>query len=71
MMLTLAEILAAVTVNGKSGDGFLVLVRFLNVWDTVAALGVPLQALDVLIDHVRIFRHTFRDLSLSPCVEKA
>lgn len=46
-------------------------IRFLGVWDTVAALGVPLRAMDVLLDHTRIFRHRFHDLSLSPSVERA
>jgi uncharacterized protein (DUF2235 family) len=43
-------------------------VEFLGVWDTVAALGIPLHILDVLLDRIPIFRHKFQDLTLSECV---
>ncbi len=46
-------------------------VRFLGVWDTVAALGVPIRAIDVALDKLPMFRHRFHDLKLSPCVENA
>ena len=46
-------------------------IKFLGVWDTVAALGLPFQTLDVLIDKVPIFRHRFQDFRLSKSVENA
>jgi len=46
-------------------------VRFLGVWDTVAALGVPWKRLNVLLDGIPWFRHRFHDLLLSPSVEHA
>ena len=46
-------------------------VNFLGVWDTVAALGIPIKALDLAIDQVPLFKHRFHDLTLSPCVEHA
>ena len=44
-------------------------VRFLGVWDTVAALGVPWTALDVIVDRVPFFRHRFHRFDLSVVVE--
>ncbi len=46
-------------------------IKFLGVWDTVAALGVPLKAIDVVVDKIPYFKHDFHDLSLSACVENA
>ena len=46
-------------------------VRFLGVWDTVAALGIPLQAIDVVLDKLPFFRHRYQDLRLSKSVEHA
>ncbi|MHC4400657.1 MAG: DUF2235 domain-containing protein [Planctomycetota bacterium] len=46
-------------------------IRFLGVWDTVAALGIPFKSIDVVVDKIRWFRHRFQDLSLSPSVEHA
>ncbi len=46
-------------------------VKFLGVWDTVAALGVPFRTIDVLIDRLPGGRHKFHDFALSPCVEFA
>ncbi len=46
-------------------------IRFLGVWDTVAALGVPFKSLDVLIDKISFFRHRFQDLRLSESVRHA
>lgn len=43
-------------------------VQFLGVWDTVAALGVPIKLLGVILDKIPFFRHRFHDLKLSECV---
>ncbi len=44
-------------------------IKFLGVWDTVAALGTPIKLLDVLIDRIPKFRHRFHDFTLSRGVE--
>lgn len=44
-------------------------IRFLGVWDTVAALGIPFKSIDVVVDKIPLFRHKFHDLRLSPSVE--
>jgi uncharacterized protein (DUF2235 family) len=46
-------------------------IKFLGVWDTVAALGIPLKPLDVLVDKIPLFRHKFQDLRLSDSVQHA
>ena len=46
-------------------------VKFLGVWDTVAALGLPIKTLDVVIDQIPGFRHRFHDLRLSKSVVHA
>lgn len=46
-------------------------IRFLGVWDTVAALGVPIKAIDVVLGKLPFFRHRFQDLRLSKSVEHA
>ena len=46
-------------------------IKFLGVWDTVAALGIPLKSLDVLVDKIPFFRHKFIDLRLSESVQHA
>lgn len=46
-------------------------IKVLGVWDTVAALGLPIKAIDVVIDKIPFFKHSFHDLSLSPSVENA
>ena len=46
-------------------------VRLLGVWDTVAALGLPFKALNVLIDKIPFWRHSFHDLRLAESVEYA
>jgi uncharacterized protein (DUF2235 family) len=46
-------------------------IRFLGAWDTVAALGIPIRALNALVNAVPFFRHDFQDLSLSESVEHA
>jgi len=43
-------------------------VKFLGVWDTVAALGVPIKSIDVLIDKIPVFEHKFHNLRLSKSV---
>ncbi|MFQ6028974.1 MAG: phospholipase effector Tle1 domain-containing protein, partial [Dehalococcoidia bacterium] len=45
--------------------------RFLGVWDTVAALGIPIEPLDAFISLFPRLRHEFHDLSLSDSVEHA
>ena len=46
-------------------------IKFLGVWDTVAALGVPIKSLDILVDWIPFFRHKFHNLLLSESVEHA
>jgi uncharacterized protein (DUF2235 family) len=46
-------------------------VKFLGVWDTVAALGVPIRSIDVLLSRLPGFKHRFHDFELSECVEHA
>ena len=46
-------------------------IRFLGVWDTVAALGLPIKLLDILIDQIPFFGHSFHDLRLSNSVDFA
>lgn len=46
-------------------------IKFLGVWDTVAALGIPIKSISVLIDKVPMFKHSFHDLRLSQSVENA
>ena len=46
-------------------------IKFLGVWDTVAALGIPFKSADGLIDRLPGFRHKFHNLTLSPAVENA
>ena len=46
-------------------------IKFLGVWDTVAALGVPIRSVSVILDKVSFLRHKFHDLALSPSVENA
>lgn len=44
-------------------------IRFLGVWDTVAALGVPVPGLNALIEQIPGWRHRFQNLSMSQSVE--
>ena len=44
-------------------------ITFLGVWDTVAALGLPIKSLDIILDKIPLFRHKYHDLSLSESVE--
>ncbi len=46
-------------------------IRFLGVWDTVAALGLPIKTIDVIIDKVPFWHHSFHDLRLADGVEYA
>ena len=46
-------------------------IKFIGVWDTVAALGIPNKSIDLIVDKIPFFRHKFQDLSLSFSVEKA
>ena len=46
-------------------------IRFLGVWDTVAALGVPVKGIDDIVDMMPWFKHSFHNLQLSPSVEHA
>lgn len=43
-------------------------MKFLGVWDTVAALGVPIKGIDVVLDKVPFLRHRFHNLRLSRSV---
>jgi len=46
-------------------------VKFLGVWDTVDALGLPIKSLSTLVDWFPFFRHKFHNLTLSESVEHA
>jgi len=46
-------------------------IKFVGVWDTVAALGVPSETANVLLDRIPLFRNKFQDFSLSESVENA
>lgn len=46
-------------------------VRCIGVWDTVAALGVPFEPLDKIIDYLPSLKHSFHDLDLSEGVDHA
>jgi len=46
-------------------------VKFLGVWDTVDALGLPIKSLSTLVDWFPFFRHKFHNLTLSESVENA
>ena len=46
-------------------------VRFIGVWDTVAALGLPIRGLDSVVNWVPFWKHKFHDLDLSESVEYA
>ena len=46
-------------------------IKFIGVWDTVDALGLPFKKLDMLVDWFPVFRHKFHDLLLSESVEHA
>ena len=46
-------------------------IKFIGVWDTVAALGVPFKAINAIINFIPFFRNDFHDLRLSASVENA
>ena len=46
-------------------------IKFLGVWDTVDALGLPIKSLSTLVDWFPFFRHKFHNLTLSESVEHA
>lgn len=52
---------------GRDGD---TKIAFLGVWDTVDALGLPIDELSVMVDKI-IYPHRFSDQNLSDKVERA
>ena len=46
-------------------------IKFVGVWDTVDALGLPVKSLSTLVDWLPFFRHKFHNLALSESVENA
>jgi uncharacterized protein (DUF2235 family) len=46
-------------------------IKFLGVWDTVSALGLPFAAVNAILDKIPWFKHSFHDLKLSPRVHHA
>jgi uncharacterized protein (DUF2235 family) len=46
-------------------------IKFLGVWDTVSALGLPVESLDIIINKIPGFRHRFHNFKLSEAVENA
>ncbi len=46
-------------------------IKFLGVWDTVAALGLPFKGVDTILNQLPFFKHEFHNLTLSPSVENA
>ena len=46
-------------------------VKFLGVWDTVAALGVPIKSLNWVLNEIPWFEHKYHDYSLSSSVTHA
>ena len=46
-------------------------IRFIGVWDTVAALGLPIKGLDSVVNWVPFWKHKFHNYDLSQSVEYA
>ncbi|MEM7535882.1 MAG: DUF2235 domain-containing protein [Chloroflexota bacterium] len=46
-------------------------IKFLGVWDTVLALGIPNPVVNWVIDMLPSSRHSFHNLRITPCVENA
>jgi len=46
-------------------------ITFIGVWDTVAALGLPFNTVNIFVDKVPWFRHRFHNLRLSDSVQHA
>jgi uncharacterized protein (DUF2235 family) len=44
-------------------------IQFLGVWDTVAALGIPLKGVNVLLEQVPGLQHKYQNLSMSQSVK--
>jgi len=44
-------------------------IEFIGVWDTVGALGIPIKALDVIVDRITPFVHSFHDTKLCKSVK--
>ena len=44
-------------------------IRFVGVWDTVAALGIPITGLNAIIEQVPSWKNNFQDLRMSKSVE--
>lgn len=44
-------------------------IKFVGVWDTVAALGVPLPALNKLVNMIPGFSHNFHNFNLSKSIQ--
>jgi len=43
-------------------------IKFLGVWDTVAALGLPIKMINALLDRIPYFKHSFHNLELASSV---
>ena len=46
-------------------------IKFIGVFDTVAALGVPINFISNVMDKLPFFHHQFHNFDLSECVENA
>ena len=46
-------------------------IKFLGVWDTVDALGLPFKELNFIVDWIPFFRHKYHNLKLSSSVTHA
>ena len=44
-------------------------IRFIGVWDTVAALGIPVTGLNAILEQLPGMQHRFQDLRISKSVE--
>ena len=44
-------------------------IEFIGVWDTVSALGVPIQSINVACQYIPFMRHKYHDFRLSPSVK--
>lgn len=54
------------TGDGENGH----VIEFIGVWDTVDAVGLPIDELSEFLDK-RLYPHRFLDQNLSPCVKRA
>jgi len=43
-------------------------IRFVGVWDTVAALGIPLKGVNTLLEQIPSLQHKYQNLSMSQSV---